>query len=233
MEYHHRLSLEYYSTSAYLKREEQTRKAEERIQAARAMFVDPDFKDRLYLYMDHLEKLLVFGYGVDRLPYYGSYFDEGELERLAEYSRLCDDYATPEDILVSLEEVFPCISPEVDGVRQSNNDRYLKWIRKEKVCVPGTLRGIQAEEILKIHLEEEELEKQREKEEQEKEEHLAVSRKKAAQRRKETREKRKKEISASDEELHKSESEECSEPAPPSRPLRPSGPSRTRKIRIK
>ena len=79
------------------------------------------------------------------------------------------------------------------AVRTDSDDPYLKWIRNAKVCLPGTLRGPQAEEILEIHLEEEELERQREKEEQEKEDHAAELRKRAAKRRKESREKRKKE----------------------------------------
>src|SRR5947207_12097375 len=185
---------------AYIQREEERKGEIEKMESARAMLVNKDFMDRLYLFMSDLSEL-PFGYGLSRLPYNGLYFDGEEIKILGRYSCLCDTYATPEDILVSLEEVFP-------HVRTNANDPYLKWIRNEKVCIPGTLRGPQAEEILEIHLEEEELERQREKEKQEKEDQATELRKRAAKRRKESREKRKLENEA---EVDKSESDDSSE----------------------
>lgn len=169
--------------SAYIQREEKRNVDEKKMEGARTMLVDKDFMDRLYLFMSDLSEL-PSGYGLSRLPHYGLYFDTEETKTLGRYSRLCDTHATPHDILVSLEEVFP-------RVRTEGPDPYLKWIRTSKLCLPGTLRGPQAKEILEIHLEEEELEKQRQKEEQEKEDHATELRKRAAKRRRDSRDRKK------------------------------------------
>ena len=196
--------------SAYIQREETRNVEVKKMEEARVMLVDKDFMDRLYLFMSDLSEL-PSGCALSRLPYYGLYFDAEETQTLGRYSCLCDAHATPNDILRSLKEVFP-------RVRTNSADPYLKWIRTSKVCLPGTLRGPQAEEILAIHLEEEELERQREKEEQEKEDHATELRKRAAKRRRESREKKKHENAA---ELDNSESDGSREPAvPPPTPLR-------------
>jgi hypothetical protein len=202
--------------SAYIQREEKRDLEVKKMESARAMLVDKDFMDRLYLFMSDLSEL-PSGCGLSRLPHYGFYFDAEETKTLGRYSYLCATDATPHDILLSLEEVFP-------RVRTDSDDPYLKWIRNTKVCLPGTIRGPQAEEMLEIHLEEEALERQREKEEQEKEDHATELRKRAAKRRKESREKKKLENEAG---LNKGESDDSSEP-----PLPPPTPVR-RRFRIK
>jgi hypothetical protein len=216
--------------SAYLRREEARKREEENVDMARAMLVDKDFQDRLYLFMFDLSKLPL-GYGLDCLPYYGLYFNDKETKQLARCSSFCDDRATPQDILLSLEQVFPCILTQKDGIWKVKDDRYLHWIRTEKICVPGTITGVQAKEILQIHLEEEARERQREKEEQEKEDHAAQLRKKAAERRRETREKKKQETATSEPEADKSESDGISDPAPPPVSSRQSDQSRIIKPR--
>jgi hypothetical protein len=216
--------------SAYLRREQARKIEEENIEMARAMLVDKDFQDRLYLFMFDLSKLPL-GYGLDCLPHYGLYFNENETKLLARCSSLCEDRATPRDILLSLEEVFPRIHTQKDRIWKVKDDRYLHWIRTEKICVPGTITGVQAKEILQIRFEEEALERQREKEEQEKEDHAAQLRKKAAERRRETREKKKHETATSEPEADKSESDDISDPAVPPVPSHRSDRSRIIKPR--
>jgi hypothetical protein len=179
-----------------VQREEERKRQSEMLTNARTMLVNKDFMDRLYLFMSDLSEL-PYGCGLDRLPYHQwLYFSDEEIKNLAKYSYICDHHATPQQILLSLEQVFPRIRTEANGVSRNKDEQYINWIRNEKICVPGTLRGLQADEILQIHLQEEELERQREKEEQEKENHAVQLRKKAAQRRKETRERRKLEAEA-------------------------------------
>jgi hypothetical protein len=217
--------------SAYSQREEERKRQAKMLENARAMLVDKDFMDRLYLFMSDLSEL-PYGCGFDSLPFHQwLYFSEEEMKNLARYCCISDQHATPQQILHSLEQVFPRIRTEVNGVWHNKNERYINWIRNEKICIPGTLRGPQADEILQIHLEEEELERQREKEEQEKEDHTAELRKKAAQRRKETRERRKLEAEANNtEDSDESDLSHLSQPSlspPPPMSLRQS--ARTKK----
>jgi hypothetical protein len=189
--------------SAYWEREKKRQIEEERRQNAHAMFVDKDFIDRLYLFMADLIELDP-GRGLDKLPHYGLYFNEEETEKLSKYTRLSDKTATPEDILLSFEEVYSSIRIKINGVWKRTHENYIKWIRHEKVCRPGTLRGIQAEEILKIHLEEEE----REKKAEERKNHTADLRKKAAKRRKTDCKKAERESTAGNSEVSKSDESE-------------------------
>ena len=166
------------------------------MEKARDMLADQDLMDRLYLFMFHLWKLAP-GQGLDALPYNGKYFDDKEINELSEYSRISDGSATPDEILLSLEQVFPPLRiKDSDGVWRNAKQRYINWIQNEKLCRPGTLKGRQAELMFQIHLENEEIFEREEEEEREKQKREAEKRKKAAQRGKETRERKKKEVAA-------------------------------------
>lgn len=217
--------------SAYLQREEERKRQAERLENARAMLVDKDFMDRLYLFMTDLSEL-PYGCGLDSLPYHQwLYFSKEEMKNLARYTCVCDPCATPERILLSLEQVFPRIRAEVNGVWRKKDERYINWIRNEKICISGTLKGHQADEIFQIHLQEEEHERQREKEEQEKEDRTAELRKKSAQRRREARERRKHEVDSSKTEDSDESNFIQPSPSPPS-PIPPQIPPR-RSVRNK
>ena len=119
-------SIEVYD--GYAQREMERNECEKEMAEARLMLVNKDFMDRLYLFMTDLREL-PSGYDLEQLPHYGLYFDEGELRQIARYTRLYDWTATPYDVLLSFERVFPPARRLVNGIWRTNDEEYLDWIR--------------------------------------------------------------------------------------------------------
>ena len=184
----------------YAEREKLRDEEAVRVNKARRMLWE-DFMDRVYLFMSDLCQLQE-GDGLDSLPHGELYFNEKEMRQLASISRLCDPSATPQEILNSLEAVVPNFRFKVEGVWHYPTAEYIDWVRYDKECVPGTLRGIHADALAEI-LPEEDL---REMEERREAEKKAAADKAKAERRKESRERKK-----AQGENGKSNSEESSE----------------------
>ena len=146
----------------YVEREKLRDEEAVRVNKARGMLCE-DFMDRVYLFMSDLCELQE-GDGLDSLPHGELYFNEKEMRQLASISRLCDPSATPQEILNSLEAVVPNFRFKVEGVWHYPTAEYIDWVRYEKECVPGTLRGIYADALAEILPEEDlrEMEERRE-----------------------------------------------------------------------
>jgi len=169
----------------YVEREKLRDEEAVRVKKARGMLWE-DFMDRVYLFMSDLCELQE-GDGLDSLPHGELYFNEKETRQLASISRLGDPTATPQEILNSLEAVVPKFRFKVEGVWHYPTAEYIDWVRYEKECVHGTLRGIYADALAEI-LPEEDL---REMEERREAEKKAAADKAKAEKRKECRERKK------------------------------------------
>jgi hypothetical protein len=198
----------------YEKRLQEMKRQEKENEEIREMLLDADLADRLFLFMRDVSEL-PSGSGFDKLPHFGKYVDAEETTRISRYCRLSDITASPEDILDSMEKVFPRIRTNTfRGTWHYKREDYVSWLRNGKVCIPGTLRGPQSAEILRIRLEEQQLEKEKkERVEQEEERKREINR-----RRKETREKRKLEkLETSSEGVDISSAESVCNPRPAKR----------------
>jgi hypothetical protein len=181
----------------YNKREETRQKKEMMSKKARDMLFDPDFEERLKLFMSDV--LHLDGQRLDHLPHeFTTYFKEEEMVKLDQFECLLDTTKTAHQILESFEEIFPTAQKD---------STLLQWIRNKKECIRGTLEGIVAKEILQSRLEAKaEAEAEREKEEREEAKKHMI-----AQKRKETNMKRKRERNADGAEQNGESEESTSE----------------------
>jgi hypothetical protein len=166
-----------YVMSNYYRREKERVAEEARIKNARKMLFNWDFMDRLALFMSDLSHLTP-EQGLDKLPHHGLYFSESEQANLAKYTCLCDDEKRPSEILESFREVFPSYL---------QLQTYVDWIQNVKECIPGTLEGVNAKEILRMQLED----RAAEREEIEKAKREQEAKMRAVQKRRETLQKKK------------------------------------------
>lgn len=164
----------------YHQREDARQRNEALREKARDMLFDPDFEERLKLFMSDALQLET-DQGLDYLPHeFTQYFKKEEMVELSNFECLLDTTKPAHQILESFEEIFPTAQKD---------STLLQWIRNEKKCIPGTLEGIFAKQILQSRLEAKaEAEAEREKEAKaEARKHMI------AQKRKETNLKRKRE----------------------------------------
>jgi hypothetical protein len=105
----------------YSARMEKRARLDDMIDDSITMFLDLDFKDRLYLFMADLSELSV-GQKVTDLPHHGLYFRPHETQKLAKMTRLMDFTATPKELFISFDKVFPIPKKLVDGVWVMNTD---------------------------------------------------------------------------------------------------------------
>lgn len=187
------------SISGYWTREKERQRAEELGREARQMLGDIDFEDRLLLFMCDLWDLS-HERSLEDLPYYGKYFESEEIKALARYSRINDPNATPNEILVSLEEYFPSCRVQVLGKWKPHHEGYIRYLRNDKEVMPGTLKSPYADLMKEIRKETEAAMR----EEEEKERKILQKKKETAEKRKKTRERRKLEMQAA--KLRESES---------------------------
>jgi hypothetical protein len=164
----------------YHQREDARQRKETLTEKARDMLFDPDFEERLKLLMSDALQLEP-DQGLDYLPHeFTQYFTKDEMVELANFECLLDTTKPAHQILESFEEIFPTAHKD---------STLLQWIRNKKECIPGTLEGIFAKQILQSRLEAKaEAEAEREKEEKEEARKHMI-----AQKRKETNMKRKRE----------------------------------------
>jgi len=187
------------SIAGYWAREEERQRTEELSKEARQMLEDIDFEDRLLLFMCDLWDLSHEG-SLEDLPYYGKYFESEEIKALARYSRINDPDATPNEILVSLEEYFPSCRVQVLGTWKPHHEDYIRYLRNEKEVMPGTLKSPYADLMKEIRIETDAAMR----EEEETERKILQKKKETAEKRRKTRERRKLEMQAA--KLRESES---------------------------
>jgi hypothetical protein len=167
--------------SGYAEREKDREMQAEQRRKGEEMLENVDFGDRLYLFMTDLGELSP-GDGLNSLPHNDVYFSTSEKQKLSSCTRLLDQAATPDGILLSFEQTFGRIGTKINGVWKSLDPGFLEWLRKGKRCTPGTIRGVQAELIHTV-----ELYGKAKEEEETKEEMIKLEKKQlAVQRRRET-----------------------------------------------
>jgi hypothetical protein len=193
--------------SGYAEREKDREMQAEQRKKVQEMLGDLDFGDRLYLFMTDLGELSP-GDGLNSLPHNDVYFNTSEKLRLSSYTRLLDPAATPDEILLSFEETFGSTGITVNGVWKIRDPRFLAWLRNEKQCIPGTIRGVQAKLIHTI------LQYGKAEQEEEREERAIKMAKKilAVKRRRETIARKKSESATPEVEVANTESDESSVP---------------------
>jgi hypothetical protein len=191
---------------AYVHRQAAKDNQASRMEHVSQMRKHKDFDDRLFYFLAELTNLLP-GQRVSDLPHFGQYFSTTEVEELAKFniSNLSDPNATPQDILNSLEPLYPSfankkiyISGPIPGIvncpgiwRMRDDDHHWNWLQNDKVVVSGTLMEPQAAEKRAAHLENMAIIEKEIEEEQEKARAENARQQRAKERRAITREKNK------------------------------------------
>jgi hypothetical protein len=117
-------------TEAYFARMEEREIQDEMIGHAVTMFLDLDFKDRLYHFMAELSELSA-EQDITDLPHYGFYFTPRERQKLSKLTRIMDFDVNPEELFISFDKVFPIPKKLVDGVWvMKTEDTYTESVPK-------------------------------------------------------------------------------------------------------
>ena len=112
----------------YFARMDERARLDDMIDDSITMFLDLDFKDRLYHFMADLSELSV-GQKVTDLPHHGLYFGPRETRKLAEMTRIMDSTATPKELFISFDKVFPIPKKLVDGIWvMKTDDTYTEFV---------------------------------------------------------------------------------------------------------
>jgi hypothetical protein len=191
--------------SGYTQRQRDQKMQAKQRKKIQEMLENLDFRDRLYLFMTDLGGLSP-GDGLDSLPHNDGYFDTSEKRQLSSYTRLLDQTAMPEEILLSFEQTFGSTGTKINGVWKSHNPRLVEWLRDGKQYIDGTIRGVQAELIHTVQL----YCKAKEEEERKEEIIKTAKIKLAVKRRKETIERKKLESATPEVEAVKTDFDESS-----------------------
>jgi hypothetical protein len=126
--------------SGFAARQIERERIESHMPAARALLEDPDFQDRILLFMADLCELTA-DKPMKQLPHYGKYFLPFEREALERCCRVNDLTATANEILVAFEQYFPSCPKFIDGEWKfdAREEGRIHYVRHERPVIEGTL----------------------------------------------------------------------------------------------